>query len=68
MIGAREIERGTRELARNSLAFDRRGNFRVMEHEAVGEAAIGEERAKPVYKGFEAMGFFVVGDNDGVEV
>lgn len=68
VIRARKIERGARELGRYAVAFERSGDFRVLEHDAIGEQAIGEERTKAVHSGFEAMGCFVVGDCDSVEV
>jgi hypothetical protein len=68
VVRTRKIERGAGELGAYSVALERRGNFCVLEHEAVGEAAISDERTEAVYDGFEAMGCFVVGDSDGVQV
>ena len=68
MAGARKIEGGARELRGDSVAFDWCGNFRVIKHEAAGESAIRDERAKPVYSGLEAMCLFVVRDSNGVQI
>ncbi len=68
MFGAREIEGGARQLRGDSMALEWRGNFRVLDHDAVGEPAIGDEREKPVHGGFKAVSRFVVNDRDGVQV
>jgi len=41
MVGAGKIERRARELCGYSVAFDRRGHFRMVEHDAVRKEAIG---------------------------
>ena len=68
LMGAREIEHGTRELRGQTAAFKRRRNLRMRKHDAIGQQAIGEQRAKPVYRRFESAGYFIVRDNYVVEV
>ena len=68
MIRAREIERGAGEPGRQPFAFERRRHFCVLQHEAVWEAAIRNQRAKPVHGGLEPMGLFIVGNSYVVEV
>lgn len=68
VIRARKIERGARELRGHAVAFEWRRNFRVLEHDAIGETAISDNSAKPVHGSFEAMGGFVVRDSDGVQI
>lgn len=68
VIRARKIERGARELRGNAVAFEWRRNFRVLEHDAIGETAISDKSAKPVHGSFEAMGCFVVRDSDGIQI
>ena len=67
-IGTREVERGARKLSGDAVAFERRGDFCVLEHDVVRVQTISKERAKAVHGSFETMGFFVVGDCDSVEV
>ena len=67
-ICAGKIERRAGEFGGDSVAFEGRGNFGVLKHDAVREAAISDKGAKPVNGGFEAMGGFVVGDRNGVQV
>ena len=68
MIGARKIECSSRKFPGDSLPFDSCGHFRVIKHKAVRESPIHEERTKAIPSSFEAMGRFVVGDSDGVQV
>ena len=68
MIGACKVQRGPRELRGQPLAFERGGNFGVLQHDAVREAPIREERVKPVHGSFESAGLFIVGDYNIVQV
>ena len=68
MIGAGEIERRTSELGGQSLAFERRGHFGVLQHQAIRESAISNKRAKPIHRGLEAVGLLIVGDSHVVQV
>ena len=42
MVGAGKIERGAGEFRGYAVALEGRGDFSVLEHEAVGRAAIGD--------------------------
>ena len=63
MIGAGEIQGGTRELGGQSFALKWRGHFGVLQHETIRESAIANKRAKPIHRGLEAVGLFIVGDD-----
>jgi len=68
MIEAGEIERNAREVGSQTLAFEWRRHFGVGINDAVGKAPIGDNGAKAANARFEAVSFFVVGDDYIVEI
>lgn len=68
MIGAGKIQRGAREFRGESLALQWLRHFGVLQHEAIRETAVSNERGKPVHRGLEAVGRFIVRDSYGVQI
>ena len=68
MIGACEIERKSCELRPQAMVFQRPRHFGVIEDDPIRKASIGQHPTKAIDEQFEALGPFVVGDANLVEV
>ncbi len=67
-VGAREIESRARELRGQSVAFQRRWNFRMKKDHPVRSQAIGEKRMKSIYRRLEPVSFLVVCYQDVIQI
>jgi hypothetical protein len=68
LVGASKFERCAREFSGEAVTFERRRNFRVSEHDVIGEAAVVHQSAKAVDLRFETMRFFIVNYRNLAEI
>ena len=68
MVGACEIKCKSCELRPQAMVLQRPRHFGVIEDDPIREASVGQHPTKAINEQFEALGLFVVGDANLVEV